>query len=215
MPINTVVGANLALLAFILAFIFGLASTRFDARRQYLLQEVNSIETTFLRAKFLPLPHQSEVRELLKKYLQLRVEVGKDFNKAREVIQKSNVIQGKIWVIINEVIDQSPRNDQFLALLVESVNEMFDNQTSRVTVALTDRIPAIIWVALFVLTMLSMFAVGYMFGASEKTNWYMILALSLAFSAIILVIIDLDSAQGTIKISHQPVFNLYEKIKDI
>ena len=32
-PLNTIVGANLALLAFILAFTFGLTTTRFDARK--------------------------------------------------------------------------------------------------------------------------------------------------------------------------------------
>ena len=37
--INTIVGANLALLAFILAFTFSLATSRFDARKLYFLQE--------------------------------------------------------------------------------------------------------------------------------------------------------------------------------
>ena len=212
-PINTIVGANLILLAFILSFIFGLASTRYDARRFYLLQEVNSIETTFLRANFLPNPQQTEVRELLKEYVRLRVELSKDFKKAEKMISNSYIIQRKIWSIATEVIDQSPRDDQYIALFVESLNNMFDNQTNRVTIALNDRIPTIVWISLFVLIMLSMFSVGYMFGKSKKPNWYIIFGLSLAFSAIILVIIDFDSIQGTIKISHQPVFNLYEKIK--
>ena len=141
--------------------------------------------------------------------------VGKDFKKAGEVIRKSIVIQGKIWRMVTEITHDNPGSDHFVALFIESVNAMFDNQTNRLTVATSDRIPSIIWIALFVLTMLSMFAVGYMFGKLEKPNWYMILALTLAFSAIILVIIDLDSIQGTIKISHQPMNLLYEKIKDL
>ena len=36
-PLGTMVGATLGLLAFILAFTFGLASSRFDNRRQLLL----------------------------------------------------------------------------------------------------------------------------------------------------------------------------------
>ena len=89
---------------------------------------------------------------------------------------------------------------------------MFDNQTRRITVALTHRIPALIWAALFALIMFSMFTVGYLLGKMEKTNWYMILALSLAFSAVILVIVDLDSITGTIQINHQPTFDLYQRL---
>ena len=53
-PVGTMVGATLGLLAFILAFTFGLAAARFDARRQVLLDEANAIGTTYLRAGILP-----------------------------------------------------------------------------------------------------------------------------------------------------------------
>ena len=41
-PVGTMVGATLGLLAFILAFTFGWASSRFDNRRQLLLDEANA-----------------------------------------------------------------------------------------------------------------------------------------------------------------------------
>src|SRR5438876_10839801 len=53
-PGGTMVGATLGLLAFILAFTFGLAATRFDTRRQVLLDEANASGTTYLRAVMLP-----------------------------------------------------------------------------------------------------------------------------------------------------------------
>ena len=53
-PLGTMVGATLGLLAFILAFTFGLAAARFDTRRQVLLDEANAIGTTYLRAGILP-----------------------------------------------------------------------------------------------------------------------------------------------------------------
>ena len=43
----------LGLLAFILAFTFGAATSRFDDKKQLLLDEVNAIGTTFLRTDFL------------------------------------------------------------------------------------------------------------------------------------------------------------------
>ena len=211
-PLNTIVGANLALLAFILAFTFGLTTTRFDAKRLYLLEEVNAIETTWLRAGLISEPQSTEVKDLLKEYVRIRVALAKQPKKMKEAIGQSNIIQRKIWAIVTKWVNETPRNDAINALFIESLNEMFDNQTRRITVALTDRIPGLIWVALFVMIMISMFAVGYLFGKMEKTNWYMILALSLAFSAVILIIIDMDSVNGTIQIDHQPTFDLYQRI---
>ena len=74
-PVNTIVGATLALLGFILAFTFGFTTSRFDSRKQLLLDEVNSIGTTYLRAGFLPEPHCTEVRNLIRNYVDLRIEM--------------------------------------------------------------------------------------------------------------------------------------------
>src|SRR4029450_7972437 len=53
-PVGAMAGATLGLLAFILAFTFGLAAARFDTRRQLLLDEANAIGTAYLRAGMLP-----------------------------------------------------------------------------------------------------------------------------------------------------------------
>lgn len=211
-PLNTIVGANLALLAFILAFTFGLTTTRFDAKKLYLLEEVNAIETTWLRAGLISEPQSTEVKDLLKEYVRIRVVAAKQPEKTLEVVKQSTIIQKKIWSIVTEYKDESTRKDPFNALFVDAVNNMFDCQTKRVTVALTYRIPALIWGALFILFMFSMFAVGYIVGKMEKTNWYMILALSIAFSAVVLVIVDLDSTFGTIQINHKPTIDLYQRL---
>src|SRR5438045_2424754 len=52
-PVGGIVAATLGLLAFVLAFTFGLAATRFDARRQVVVKEANAIGTAYLRAGML------------------------------------------------------------------------------------------------------------------------------------------------------------------
>lgn len=42
-PANAMMGATLGLLAFMLAFTFGMSSTRFDARKQLVLEEASAI----------------------------------------------------------------------------------------------------------------------------------------------------------------------------
>ena len=72
-PVGAVVGATLGLLAFLLAFTFGMAASRYDTRKQLVLQEANAIGTTYLRAEMLPEPQRSEIRNLLREYAAQRV----------------------------------------------------------------------------------------------------------------------------------------------
>src|SRR5437763_1807867 len=68
-PIGSVVGAMLGLLALMLAFTFGVVLARFETRKELLLDEVNAIGTTVLRADFLPEPQRAQSRSLLKQYV--------------------------------------------------------------------------------------------------------------------------------------------------
>jgi hypothetical protein len=67
------VTATLGLLAFILAFTFGLAATRYDTKRQLLIDEANAVGTTYLRAAILP-ERGEEIRALLRDYVDARIQ---------------------------------------------------------------------------------------------------------------------------------------------
>ena len=56
----------LGLLALMIAFTFSMALSRFDLRRDALLNEANVIGTTALRARLLPEPHRIETLKLLR-----------------------------------------------------------------------------------------------------------------------------------------------------
>src|SRR5262245_15814690 len=73
-PVSAIVAALLGLLAFLLAFTFGMAASRFDTRRELVLDEANAIGTTYLRAALLPEPHRKETRTLLRDYVDVRLE---------------------------------------------------------------------------------------------------------------------------------------------
>lgn len=210
--LNTVVGGTLGLVALILAFTFNITLTRFDARKHYLLQEVNAIETTWLRAGLISEPRSSEVKDLLLEFVRLRVATGKQTEKILEVIPQSNKIEKKIWFHVKELSKNEPRNDIFNALFIEAVNEMFDDQTKRLTATLSYRIPTLIWISFFVLILISMFGVGCIFGEKKETNWQIILVLALALGIVIATIIDLDSTSGVIQINYAPIFDLYHRL---
>jgi hypothetical protein len=75
-PVGEMVASTLGLLAFILAFTFGLAASRFDAKRQLLVDEANAVGTTYLRAEMLP-ERRDEIRALLRDYVEVRIEAVK------------------------------------------------------------------------------------------------------------------------------------------
>src|SRR5215510_14417765 len=52
--VSAIVASELGLLAFMLAFSFGIAASRFDLRRTTVLNEANAIGTAYLRAAMLP-----------------------------------------------------------------------------------------------------------------------------------------------------------------
>jgi hypothetical protein len=145
-PVGTMVGATLGLLAFILAFTFGLAAARFDARRQVLLDEANAIGTTYLRAGMLP-ERTEEIRLLLRNYVDTRLEAVRSDN-IEEGIRRSESIQHQLWGNAEAVGQKNP-NSIVVGLFVQSLNEVIDLHAKRVRVAVRSRIPGAIWVGLF------------------------------------------------------------------
>ena len=58
--VATLKASILGLLALMIGFTFAMAQTRFDVRRDAILNEANAIGTTALRARLLPSPHNKE-----------------------------------------------------------------------------------------------------------------------------------------------------------
>lgn len=216
--VNAIVGATTALLAFLLAFTFGLAASRFDARRALLLEEINAIETTFLRTGLIPEPHGAAVRALLKEYVDLRVELARHPENAAQLIQRSEQLQGLMWPHAEALAEADLKNDAITQLFVAALNQMFDMQTKRITVGAIYQMPEAIWIALFALMILSMLEVGYLLGMSNHANPLLVLMFSLAFSTVVLLIADLDRSgaggAGLIKVEAQPMIDLQQRMQE-
>src|SRR5262245_1592540 len=94
--VGGMVGAALSLLAFMLAFTFGLAGSRYEDRRQVVLSEANAIGTTYLRAEMLPEPMRTETRNLLREYVDVRLEAVQP-GKVDQAVVKSEELQSRLW----------------------------------------------------------------------------------------------------------------------
>jgi hypothetical protein len=211
-PISEVVSASLALLAFMLAFTFGLAAARFDTRRALVIDEANAIGTTFLRAGFLAEPDRTEVRALLREYVDVRLEAVQP-GKLITSLRRSEALQTKLWVHAVAVGEKNP-NSIVVGLFINSLNEVIDFHSKRVALGVRNRIPGTIWAALYFVTIIGTAVMGFHSGIASSRRSVAILAVILAFSAVTTLIMDLDRPQqGFLRVSQQSMVDLQRSLQ--
>ena len=210
-PISSIAGAILALLAFMLAFTFGIVSDRWDTRRALVREEANSIRTAYQRSDFLPASDRAEARRLFREYLDLRltfVEEG-TIEQARlnEFLVPTVRIQDRLWKVAvdNARLDM---NSDVAALYIESLNEIIETHASRLVLGAQIRTPAPIWVVLYSLVFLGMVAMGYHIGITGSKRSLPTLILAISFGMVIVVIAALERPTGFMGITQRPLIDL-------
>jgi hypothetical protein len=205
--VPTLEASVLGLLALMIGFTFAVALSRFEARREGVLNEANAIGTTALRARLLPAPHSQDCLKLLREYVQVRLDLTQKIPSPldlKAVLDRSNAIQEALWLQAKEV---AAKNNGMVptGLFIQSLNEMIDNHEKRV-IALTSRVPDIVLVVLYLIAMAASVFSGYAAGVeSQRSRRPMYVAMGL-FIAVILLIQDLDRpTRGFITAGEQPM----------
>lgn len=208
--IGFMVSATLGLLAFMLAFIIGIAVNRFDARRGLVVEEANAIGTTWLRAGFLAEPLRAESRALLSEYVDWRV-TALDPNQFDAARLRSEAIHVELWARAETAAAADPT--PITALYVDALNQLIDTHTKRLVIVTGSRIPASIWLDLYVISTLTMVLVGLQSSFSEQRNWLGIILLVVVFAAVMSLIVDLDRPlEGLFSVSQQALLDLQAQL---
>ncbi len=203
---GAIAAAILGLLAFLLAFTFGMAASRFETRRELVLDEANAIGTTYLRAALVPKPHRTEIRSLLREYVDLRL-AGVESGMAGEALARSEELHGRLWAQAVLVAQEKPT--PITGLFIQSLNEVIDLHAKRVTMGMRNRVPITIWAALYLTAILAMAGVGYHEGLTSTARTLATLILVVTFSGVLWLLADLDRPQeGLIKVSQQAMMDL-------
>ncbi len=200
-----------SLLAFILAIAFNMAAERNNARKQYVVTETNAIGTLYYRTDLLSPKAKLESKQLLKRYVDLRIIDDFSPQSINGILEESEQIQAQLWKIMLKEVEQPG----ILHLLyIEALNEVIDMHTLRVNRVLDGRIPASIWGALLLLTCLAMVLSGMQLGSSSSSrNLLTVVPFSLAFALIFTLIVELDRpVRSVINISDAPIVALFDDI---
>jgi hypothetical protein len=181
----------IGLLGLLLAFTFSMANSRFDDRRQLIIEEANIIGTTILRTDMYPDSVRNLLRSALREYVERRIafyQAGTDFEKVYVEYRAGQNVGAKVWQLASEYAKKDGDLTK-TSQLIPSINEMLDIVETR-RAAGEGTIPDSIMYFLFLLCVSSAFLLGY--DQVGKIDWIVVSALALTLSATVFTIVDLD-----------------------
>ena len=206
--ITTLQASMLALLALMIGFTFSMTLTFFETRKQAVLNEANAIRTIALRARMLP-EHASEVRKLLREYVQLRIDALREPQgqvSFEAATRRSDDLQAQLWQQAVEVNAANPQLN--IVLFVQSLNQAIDLQETRLFAA-RNRDPGALFLLLYAIALVAVGFSGFAVGLEGHQGPIPAAILGALVASVIGLIADIDRPRsGFITINQQPIFDL-------
>lgn len=191
---TVVLTATLTLLGLIIGFTFSMAISRYDLRKNYEEAEANAIGTEYVRANLLPAQNATKVRDLLKKYVDLRVAFYE--TRGGAALDKINAdtaqLQNELWSAVQTAGMAQPT--PVTALAVSGMNDVLNSQ-GYTQAAWWNRIPGAAWALMVAIAICCNLLIGY---GAHRTERLLFLVVPLAVSISFFLIADIDTPRGGI-----------------
>ena len=167
-PVGTVQGGVLGILGLLLAFSFGGAATRFVERQDIVVQEANAIGTAILRTDLLEDPHRTACRQALRRYLDLRISLFREFDEERfnRQLAECEELHKTMWAAA--LAGGKPPQVVVVGVL-PPLNDVIDIHTTRLAAG-RRHLPTAVVVLLVLAALLSHVVIGYQAGTTGKRN---------------------------------------------
>ena len=124
-------------------------------------------------------------------------------------LAKSVEIHARLWAQVSSAAIQSPNTNTNTALAVQSINAVIDIHEKRLTAAVHNRIPGVVWLGLLLISALTMTTIGVQVGLTGKRRLIAVIPLALAFSVLVTLVVDLNRPQsGLITIGQQAMLDV-------
>ena len=205
---GSILVASLGLLAFLLAFTFSMASNIHYERKSLVLEEANAIGTFYLRTDLLSPESAKEIRDLLHRYIDIRLQ-ARSSEAVGEVIrikQDSDEILARLWPATIDACSgvSAPK----LMLLIDAANKVIDLHGKRMN-AVYKRLPEMVNLTLIIIAVTTLGLLGYQSGLNGVRILVPRFALILPLATVMLLVVDLDRPGGIlIEVGHQALIDL-------
>lgn len=187
-----VMAAVLTLLALLIGFTFSMAVSRYDQKKKLEEEEANAIGTEYLRADLLSEPNAAKIRELLKTYVDQRIEFYKahDARDAARVRTGGSETQQQLWLAAK--VESSDDKPATAVLVLAGMNDVI-NSEGYTQAAYLDRIPIAAWGLMLVIAICCNMLIGF---AESRTNRRALLVFPVVVSIALFLIAEIDSPHG-------------------
>ena len=194
------------LVSLLLGFSLTMATSRYAERRSMVVEEATSIGTTYLRASTLPQPYRDHSRELLRQYVDTRLELdnaGVDESRFNEAVSRAKRLQEDLWLDAATV----SKNDRtaITAVYLNSLNEAIDLHEKRVA-AFENRIPQPVWLLILSVSLIAVFTRG---STLTARFWLTLILVPITVAIVVGLIADLDApSRGLIQLDERALMRL-------
>jgi hypothetical protein len=173
--------------------------------------EANAVGTAYLRSGFLGESDRTASQALLREYVEVRLAAAADLALFDAARKRSEEIHSELWAMVEDNVAQG-QESAIMALFVDSINEVIDVHTLRLTV-IELRLPRLFGMLLYAAMMLSFLLVGVASSGSGKRDPIAILLFALAFVAVMIIVVDLDRPQqGILTVSQSALSDLLQQM---
>lgn len=192
-PGDATLNAMLALLGLLLAFSFGFALSRADARKVTQIEEAAAIGTAFLRADLLEEPGRGALRVAIGNYARTRHADGNIMRSDAALVDylaRTGAAQARLWPTALAAF--RPDTPPAVAVLVASgVTEVLDAHTRRLAAGI-DAVPPVAKMMVLIYASVALFFVGNSAALKGRRLTWRTFALSAALSSIMVLVVDFE-----------------------
>jgi len=203
--IGTVTAGMFALLAFTLGLTISIAQSRYEARREMVVLEANTIGTAWLRAHAIAAAEGAVIASRIEDYAKVRLDYVTTPSAAGEpaLIARTSALQQEIWQHLKLLVQREPT--PVTASRIAALNDVFDAALSN-RFAFDSRTPAHLPLMLLVGAILAIGALGFQIGVSGHRPLMLMALMLMMCTGGLLLITDLNRPRiGMIRVNPAPL----------
>ena len=200
--VSLIRNSTTALVAFLIAFAFSGAGSRYVDRLDIIVKEANAIGTAYLRADTIAEPDRRDLKAALREYTADRVELlsGERRDRIDPLLDKVNGLHERMW---RAAIKGTQGNAPLMAVVLPPVNEVIDLHTTHLSMV-RRHLPLPILIVLLATTAVAFGLVGFGNGRIGRRFSLLDSVYGAALATALWMVIDLDyPGYGIIRLSNR------------
>ena len=206
--------ALLGLLALLLGFNFAMATSRFEARKTLIQDEVTVIGSTYLRAKLLPSDLRGKMSTMLKDYVSARIEfmrAGTDEKLLEAASESSRMIEDQLWNLAAAAEAQGEATAA-MNLVIQALTDVYNVNEKR-RAEQDDHVPATVINLLFVVAIGALGFIAYSYGLGHRRRHGSTAIFAILIAMVFTITLDLDQPRsGFIRVGEESMLRLQEDL---